>query len=524
MVFSNGDKYCNRCQYRETSGGLVELPTHQGTSNDITSILKLPILEIPDRGISKETCEHFGVRVAFSEETGEMTHHYYPIQSRGELIGFKERTLPKRFLKIGDSADRTDLFGQSLCGDGGKMIVLTEGELDAMAAHQMFRDKGKHYRVVSVPFGANSRAIEENLEWLSSFENVVVCPDQDEAGLKLADSVSDLLPPGKVKVMRFNEKDPSEMLLKGKQKEFYAALLNSNVKRPDGIVSGKDTWEILKNQPRAESIPYPEDWEEMNRMTYGMRLGELDTWTSGSGSGKTQIFRELQYHLLMSTKENLGVVALEEPLPDTVEAIMSLHLNKRIHLPDIRETVSEEEQYNAWLATVGTNRIHFYDHFGSVDDDSLISKIRYLAKGLGCKYIFLDHLSIVVSEFASDGGERERIDTVMTRLKKLTQELNIWIGLIVHLRKTTVGGKSFEEGAVPTLDDLRGSGAIKQLSNGVFATSRDQQHDDIERRNTNHLTILKCRFTGSTGPADELHFDNETGRLSTIGLQIKEAF
>ena len=227
--------------------------------------------------------------------------------------------------------------------------------------------------------------------------------------------------------------------------------------------------------------------------------------------GKTQVLRELQYHYLTTTDDNVGIIALEEPIEDSVEALMSIHLNKRIHLPDVE--VTDEEKYEAWLATSGTNRIHYYDHFGSVNDESLVSKIRYLAKGLGCNRIFLDHLSIVVSEFASDGGERELIDTIMTRLKNLTQELNVWIGLVVHLRKTSNGGKSFEEGAIPTLDDLRGSGSIKQLSNSVYALSRNQQSVcDIEK-NTSLLTVLKCRFTGRTGNADSLYFNDDTGRM-----------
>lgn len=516
ILFENGNKYCNRCGYKE----IHMQEEYKNKAISIDDILKLPIEAIPDRGLNKKACEHFGIRVSFSEVDGSIEHHYYPIYSRGEIVGFKERSIPKRFKIIGKGKD-SELFGQHLYGTGGKLLVITEGEVDAASAWQMFDSKGKNYRVVSVPNGANSKAIEENLEWLTTFENVVVCPDQDEPGFKLADKIADLLPPGKVKIMRFSEKDPNAMLLANKTNEFWASLANANIKRPDGIVSGKDTWDILKNRPRAESIPYPVEWSELNKMTYGIRLGELDTWTSGSGAGKTQIFRELQYHLLMHTGNNIGVIALEEPLADSVEAIMGLHLNKRLHLPDVRETITEEEQYNAWLATVGTNRIHFYDHFGSVDDDSLISKIRFLANGLGCKFIFLDHLSIVVSEFAHEGGERERIDTIMTRLKKLTQELNIWIGLIVHLRKTNMGGKSFEEGAMPSVDDLRGSGAIKQLSNGVFATARDQQHPDEDIRNTSQVQVLKCRFTGRTGKADKLKFSDETGRMTPVELELE---
>lgn len=483
-------------------------------------IFQLPIRALQDRQISREAAEHYGVRVEVSETNGEVISHYYPYTKNGKITGWKKRniyapTKKERFVSIGDRK-QCELFGQSVCGNGGKLIVVTEGECDAMAAWDMFRKKGKLYRVVSLPDGANVQSLKNNLEWLEQFETVVLCFDQDEVGQKAAKEAVELFTPGKAKIMTFSEKDPNDMLRAGKENEFYVALANANVARPDGIVSGADTWEIIKNRPKVVSIPYPEGWVGMNKMTYGIRLGELDTWTSGSGMGKTQVMRELEYHLLQNTDASIGCIKLEEPLVDSVEAIISLHLNKRIHLPDVRSTVSDDELYQAWLATAGTNRLHYYDHFGSVDEESLLSKIRYLARALDCKYIFLDHLSIVVSEFASEGGERERIDTIMTRLKKLTQELGIWIGLVVHLRKNQSGGKAFEEGAVPSVDDLRGSGAIKQLSNGVYALSRNQQHPNEYIRNTSRLHVLKCRFTGHTGPADFLHFDHDTGRMIAV--------
>lgn len=108
------------------------------------------------------------------------------------------------------------------------------------------------------------------------------------------------------------------------------------------------------------------------------------------------------------------------------------------------------------------------------------------------------------------GDERKRIDSIMHNLKSLTVELGIYIGLIVHLRKTSQG-KSFEQGAVPSLDDLRGSGGIKQLANGVYALSRDQQAENAVARNTSQIHSLKCRRTGETGPADFIAFNKETG-------------
>lgn len=469
------------------------------------------------RGLSKETCEKYGVRVSFSEETGEIDKVYFPRYVDGELQGYKIKDRNKKMSCIGGTKN-AQMFGQNVCGEKGQMLVITEGEEDCLAAYQIFRDNNKSYRVCSLPDGANSKSIRRNFEWIDSFDTVVLAFDQDEVGKKCANEVAELFKPGKVKIMKFSEKDANKMLDEGKGREFYQSLFGAVEYRPDGIVCGSDTWERIKNRPATKSVPYPDHWEDMNKKTYGMRLGELDCWTSGSGMGKTQIIRELELHLFNQTEDNIGVVALEEPLEDSVEALMGLHMNKRIHLPDVRETITDDEFQEAWQATQGSGRFYFYDHFGSVDEDSLLTKIRFLAKGCGCKWIFLDHLSIVVSEFAAEGNERERIDTVMSKLKNLTQELGIWIGLIVHLRKTG-GGKSFEEGAVPTLDDLRGSGSLKQLSNNVYALSRNQQDPSPVARNTGRLHVLKCRFTGRTGNSDLLYFNEATGRMIKGGEQ-----
>lgn len=488
--------------------------------------LDYPIKAITSRGISKDVAERYGVRTAYDETTGKPNSWMFPYYNdNGVITGWKVRRIEsKDFFTIGNVKKDTKLFGQQLIS-GGKMLVITEGEFDAMAAYEMFKSQGKDYKVVSLPHGANASSLKPHIEWLDKFENIILCFDQDKVGQAAVEKAVNLLPPGKVRSMSFSEKDANDMLLKGKISEFINALRNSKAERPDGIVSGSDTWDLVINKPKIDCYPYP--WSEINKMTYGKRLGDLDTWTSGSGSGKTQIFRELMYHDLISTDHNIGVMSLEEPLTDTVEAFMSMRLNKRIHLPDVRETLTEDVLKDAWLNTVGTDRIHLYDHFGSVDEESLFSKIRYMAKGLDCKFIYLDHLSIVVSGYASSGNERERIDSIMTELKRLTQELNIWIGLIVHLRKSDT--KPFELGAIPSLDDLRGSGAIKQLSNSVFAISRDQQAEDYGLRNSSQLHVLKCRFTGNTGPAGWLFFNSETGRMEEhdgpviLGQETEEA-
>lgn len=514
IVFDNGDKWCNRCKYREKGGVAVEQESGESNYLSVEEVETLPYFGIPTKQLSRDTCEYYGVRTEFDGQ-GEPCRYWYPhYATEGKPSGYKGKSTTKQWTVTGNTREGL-LFGQSRVKPGGNLLVITEGEDDCLAVHQVLRDhsslEGWIPSVVSVSHGASGAAkdVARNLEFVDSFKKIVICFDNDEAGKAAVDEVAQLLP-GKAHVAKLVLKDANEMLLAGKAEELKWDLLKHARKyQPDGIINGADTWDRYVNASSQECYSYPDTWIELNRMTYGFRPGSIVTLTSGTGVGKTQIVRELEYHVWKTTPFNIAVISLEEDVGDSVGGLMSLHTGKRLHLPDT--VVPEELERTAHDELFGLRRWEFYDHFGGMDDGNLLGKIRYFA-ACGCRAIFLDHLSIVISEYAAEGNERERIDTVMTKLAKIAKELNVTIFIVVHLRKVG-GGESFEQGAVPTLDDLRGSGSLKQLSWDVIALSRNQQHPDLYCRNVSRLTVLKCRFSGRTGPADYVHFDEETGRM-----------
>ena len=63
------------------------------------------------------------------------------------------------------------------------------------------------------------------------------------------------------------------------------------------------------------------------------------------------------------------------------------------------------------------------------------------------------------------------------------------------------------------MSHLRGSQALSQLSDGVWALERNQQSKDNIDKNTVKVRILKGRFTGETGLAGYLRYDKTTDRL-----------
>ena len=464
------------------------------------------IAAIPDRRISQSTCQRYGVTVEYGTD-GQIVKHHYPYHNKdtGAVTGTKVRiTETKSFYATGEF-NEAGLFGQQAFKGGGKYITITEGEADALAVNEMFDGK---WPVVSIRSGAAGAAkdIKANLEWLETFDNVVICFDNDKAGQEAAKSVLDLFTPNKAKNVTLPAKDAGDMLKSNQVQAFVKEWWNAKAYRPDGIVAGNETWDMIIKQSDVKSIPYP--WECLNEMTHGFRKQELVTITSGSGMGKSQIVRELEHYLLGATDENIGILALEEDIPKTALGIMSIEANKQLHLD---KTVTQEEKKGYWDRTLGSGRIFMFDHWGSTSEDNLLGRIRYMAKGLDCKWIILDHLSIVVSD-QDTGDERKAIDSIMTNLRKLVQETGVGLFLVSHLRRPS-GAKAHEDGGKISLGELRGSASIAQLSDIVIGLERDQQHVDPEIRNTTTVRVLKNRFVGLTGPACYLYYDKDSGRM-----------
>lgn len=457
---------------------------------------------IIERGISSDTtraykCVHADGQTAFAYT-----------DSTGKIIAEKVRSPDKQFFINGNWRD-AQLYGQNLFSKGGKFVTIVEGEFDAMAAYQML---GSKYPVVSVRNGAASAAkdIRKQYEWVDSFDNVVICFDADEPGQKAASQVAEMFG-AKAKVFKHlsGMKDACEYLQQKKMKEFSEKWWASEQHVPDGIIVGSSLYDDVMKPLAPADCEYP--FAGVNGLTYGIRKGELVTITAGSGLGKSQFVREIVWHVLNKTEDNLGLMFLEESVRKTGLSLMSLAANQPLHLPDSDATA--EEKTDAFKQTLGTDRIYLFDHFGSTSVDNIINRVRYLAKGLGCSYIFLDHISIVVSAQAS-GDERKAIDEIMTRLRMIVQETGIALIVVSHLKRPD--SKGHEEGAATSLAQLRGSGSIAQLSDMVIGLERNGQAEDETERNTTRVRVLKNRFSGTTGPASALLYSRTTGRMTEV--------
>ena len=508
--YEDGSWWCFSCHtYTKKEEGDNDMASVAKTLQTNTVATQQGSFEaITDRGITLETCKKYNVTVT-KDFDGEITHHNYPYYDKNNsLSAYKIREIENKEFRTSGSWPVTSLFGQQLFNSPSKFITVCEGELDAMATHQMLGN----YPVVSIRNGAGSalKDCKRSLEFLDSFENIVICFDSDSVGRKSAQEVADLFTPGKCHILTTSLKDPCEYLAKNKSKDFVSEWFNNKKQyAPEGIVCLSDMWDSLSEKEEIVSVDYP--YEGLQKLTYGMRLGELCTFAAGTGAGKSTTVRELAYHVLTQSEYNVGMLFLEESVKRTGLALMGIHANKPLHLPTCQ--YSDAEFKESFDALSMDRRVFLFDHFGSWGIDQLLSRVRFMAKGLDCKFIFLDHISIVVSS-QEYGDERRAIDEVMTKLRMLVQELNIHLGGVTHLKR--ISGDGHEGGSQVSLSHLRGSQGIAQLSDMVLGLERDSQNENEEVRNTTLIRVLKNRFSGDTGPASYLRYDRETGRQFEI--------
>tara|TARA_R110000772_G_scaffold116878_2_gene222078 strand:- start:2451 stop:4106 length:1656 start_codon:yes stop_codon:yes gene_type:complete len=471
---------------------------------------------LTDRSISLDTAKKYGVR-SVKNSVGDVVEHSYPYYINNETVSSKVRKADKTFSWTSPPKG-AGLFGQQLFQTGSKYITLVEGECDAMAAYELH---GSQWPVVSIKNGAASaeRDVKENLEFLESFETVVINFDNDTAGIEAAKKVARLLKPGKAKIMQLPTgfKDANDMLRKRQHTGYVQAWWNAKLYTPSGVLNVSESVDDYFKRERKASVPYP--WEGLNKKLEGLRMGELLTLTGGTGLGKSSVTRELEHWLIKQTKDNVGVIALEENWQRTIDGIMSIEMDARLHLDSVRNLFEEKDLrtvHETMFSGENKDRVWVYGHLGMNDLESVFSKLRYMIIGCDCKWIVLDHLHMLVM-LAQDPDERKAIDTIMHRLRTLVEETGCGLILVSHLRRVD-GNKGHENGIETGLSHLRGSQSIAQLSDCVISLERNQQADNPIEASTTKMRVLKSRYTGDVGVATHLIYNKDSGRLSETDM------
>jgi len=504
-LYTDGHQWCFVCSTYVPGEGAAP----QDTPKDTGKKPKRPLVfgevrALPARGITEETCKKWGYTVAELPHPESKKVEKCQIATyrddQGRPVGQKVRWKDKAFQTTGDYK-AVGLYGQHLWRHGGKRVVVTEGEIDALTVSQL---QGNKWPVVSIPNGAPAakKSLAAALPWLQKFDEVVLFFDNDKEGIKAAEECAPLFKPGQCKIARLEEwKDANAAHLDGKGEKVIDAIWGAKEYRPDGILDIADVADKAAEPVEMSDMLWP--WPRLSELTYGRRRTELYGLAAGTGMGKTTVFKQWQAHICVNEKRPIGLFHLEESPPHTAKTLAGVIDGVRYHVPGVQY---DPEKLKATLRGL-SGRVHLFNHFGGITYESVIEKMRYMRHAFGVQDFFLDHLTALAAVMDGD-DERKQIDKMMAELAALMLELDSTLYYISHL--TTPEGKAHEEGGRVLEKHLRGSRSIVFWSHFIFALEGDKQERDAPRV----LRVLKDRNTGdANGLCIGLKYDKATGRM-----------
>lgn len=493
VVYDDGHKYCFACEHY--------IPGDNVDTSSFTYEF------LPHRNITAATFRHYGAKTKIDAE-GKPVEVGYPERNGS----FHVRVIPtekgERWKTYHKGDYKPGCFGIDKFVPGAhRHIIITEGYEDALSYYQALRG----VPVVSV-HSSSSAVVDVGADRsaINSYDRIYLAFDGDEQGRDAAAAVAKLFDYAKVYDIRFPGgklgKDASDFLQRGDVDGLLNLYNNAKKFAPVNIESELRVFKNILFEAPKQGVSY--GIPTLDYMTYGIRTGETVLLTAQEGVGKTEVMHKIEYTILKEHPDAaVAAIFLEEPKKRHLQALAGIHLQRPVHLPDCG--IADSAVYDAVQDLVRVDdRLHIYSHFGSDDPDHILDTIRFLVSGRGCKYVFLDHITMVVSGLGGD-NERRALDYLSTRLEMLVKELDFALILVSHVN---------DDGLT------RGSRNIAKVADIRIDLTRDVTAADPIVRRTTNVMVRKNRFCGRTGPAGQLLFDPATYTLNEdMGYDISAA-
>jgi twinkle protein len=481
----------------------------------VTEIKRGVITTLEDRSLTKETAEKYRVEKLFDETDRPIGYAFNYWNEDGTIYAQKVKKLNKMGMQWNGVHDTIPgLFGQSLFPSGGKFITITEGEEDAMAAYQILKAASPSFEpvVVSIVDGAASveKCCKKAWEYINSFENIILSFDGDEAGIRAAEKISKLFN-YRPKVILFSEakknkegawelKDANDYLKANRSRDFINMWWKADKMTPKGVLTMKSMWQHMIKKDSNTMVPYP--WPGATKMLHGLITGHFVVIKAAPKVGKTQILKEIAYHIHTTSPHNVGLIFLENTKKEIGLGLCALHMNKPIKPWEIPDDLAALATAHEFLSQ--DDRITIFDPEDSRTVENIMAKILYFVKAHNCRYILLDHITML-SYQSGDDNERRFIDKLCADLKELTTSLDICIIAVTHVNDD---GKA------------RGSRASAQLCDSTIMLERDKTSDDPIVKNTTKFIVEDNRW-GECGTACNLFYNQTDGRMTELDFDLE---
>jgi twinkle protein len=502
----------------------------------VNSILEKETHGWPERRIPAIVNDFYGVRsdVEGSGRDKVLLKEYCPSYDQNDdLVGWHvrddkckkarnegQKDLPQPFYSIGKVRGSCKMFGQNKFEKGGKYLVIASGQADARAIFTALNTENDHQTkrtvlkkfltpIVSVQTGEGSMSqIKSNYEWISSFENVVIMYDQDDAGKEGAEKLAKLLKPGQAKIAKYKRKDACDHSKRGEWDAIRQAFWKAESFSPIDICSLGQLWDEFEHAVEDDIIELPKEYRTLGGMMGGgFRAGQITMLLAYTSVGKSTHLNRIAYDAAIRQGKKVGLVYLESSPRELVEGFLSIHSKTNLtHLR--REEMNMGMLKNQFQDMIGKDdnilSVNHHGSFTSVDD--MFNKIRWLIKAMGSQLVLIDPLQQAVPN-----NENQVVEEFMDKLLKLVKETGAHIIVVSHMKKPSDTNPH-------NVDEYgsKGSSAINQVAFNSILISRDKTHDNAKVRNATKLTLVKNRTLGITGDAGWVSYNPDTTEIKEV--------
>jgi twinkle protein len=418
---------------------------------------------LEDRGLSTAALEAYRV----GSQGDEIVMPFY---RDGDLVAVKYRNVHDKRKQRVEKGGAMPLFGWQAIPDNARSVVITEGELDAVACWQM------GFPALSVPNGAQGLTwIEVEFGALERFDVIHVWMDADEQGQTAARKIVDRLGAHRCRVVRQAEgKDANDALVK----RLDASKLIAQAQTLDPVElksAGAFTDEVIRLfYPPPDSVPGIRlPWEKTEGKVL-LRPAELTIVSGINGHGKSLFTSQIA--LDACAQGHRACIASMEMQPQRT-------LHRMVRQAAAMSSVMEREptpaipyirQIQAWL----DDKLWLFAVTGTAKADRMMEVFKYAHKRYGIGLFVVDSLSKCGIDEDDYNGQKQLVE----RLKDFTLDTNAHVLLIAHPRKGA--GEDEQPGKM----DVRGAQSITDMADNGCSLWRNKRKEEAQAKPENDRT------------------------------------
>jgi twinkle protein len=483
------------------------------------------------RGISKNVLDYLDVR---EDNHGNAVFNFYDTNDVLTMVKYrpshtveKHSGQPKTWCQK-DSDTAPLLFNMNRVNTS-KPLLCTEGEIDCASAIE-----AGYLNTVSVPLGAgNLHWIEENWDWLDTFDDIIIWSDNDVAGEKMRKECIYRLGTWRTKYIvtpeYYEKEDGRKIPLKDINdclqiggKQFVMDLISAAKDVPvKSVVDYSEIEELDVSQMDGVQTGIKPLDNELGKLFYGT----LTILSGRPGSGKTSLIDQA---IAMTIDNGSPTFLYSKELPERLSAnwfntiiagrrnMVEKHNSsgKKYYVVPYDTQKKMQQYYN--------KKLFIYKDEESNDFEAVLKSAEECVRKFGCKLIVLDNLMML--DLKCNESDKNTAQTnLINLLIKFAVKFNVTVVLIAHPRKTQDSNSDIE------MYDIAGSSNIINLamrSIGLRRVSKKEKEDPKYKWHKYDvvLTVMKDRMFGKSDVQIGLWYDLVSRRFYTDYAEYDKQF